>query len=86
MSPLTLEERVQALEKAVAAMQPGDKVSGPSPYSRWWENLPPPLTYVETEEERIYSEAVTKYIRQTGDAPPTDWKPGDPIPEPEHWH
>ena len=39
MSPLTLEERVQALEKAVAAMQPGIKVSGPSPYSRWWENL-----------------------------------------------
>jgi len=24
-----------------------------------------------------------KYIRQTGHLPPPDWKPGDPIPEPD---
>ncbi len=85
MSQLTLEERVQALEQAVAAMQPpGVKIIGPSPYSKWWEKIPP-STFVETDEERAMSEAVTMYIRQTGDAPPLGWKPGDPIPEPEHW-
>jgi hypothetical protein len=89
MSLEQLERDVAELKQQVAGLlaqqQATPKIIGPSPYSRWWEKLPPPLTYVETEEERHFSEAVTKYIRQTGDAPPPDWKPGDPIPEPEHW-
>jgi hypothetical protein len=39
-----------------------------------------------TPEEVRDMEPFRKYIRQTGQFPPTGWKPGDPIPEPdEEW-
>ena len=35
----------------------------------------------ESEEMKAYSQ----YIRKTGQLPPDDWKPGDPIPDPDWW-
>ena len=81
-------EETQVLDKeaelAEIRARLGLSPGSPDPRSRWWENLPPPLPRDTPEEEALH-EARGKYIRQTGDLPPIDWKPGDPIPEPEHW-
>ena len=76
-----LQRQVDELEHSRKSnwLSPGS----PDPRSRWWENLPPPLP-PESPEEEAERAAVTKYIRQTGDCPPADWKLGDPIPEPEY--
>lgn len=76
-----LDEEAELAEiRGRLGLSPGS----PDPRSRWWENLPPPIPGDTPENEAIY-EARGKYIRQTGDLPPIDWVPGDPIPEPEHW-
>ena len=76
MSELTLEARVAAVEAAVANLQ---------------RQLPPLAKkdilsiagsmkdYPEFEDVLAYG----RYIRRTGQLPPQDWKPGDPIPEHE---
>jgi hypothetical protein len=85
MSMEQMEARLAAIEGRLAGMD--EKltrlVAGPDPKSRWWEALSslPPLP-----PPTAYDEAVAKYIRQTGDCPPKDWKPGDPIPEPDWWN
>jgi hypothetical protein len=53
----------------------------PDPKSRWWELLPAALPAEDLRE----LDARAKYFRQTGEYPPPVWKPGDPIPEPDHW-
>jgi hypothetical protein len=75
MAELTLEQRVAALEREVAALkgaQPAvtkgnwvDRLAG------WFANDP------------VHAEMVEygRYFRKTGQEPPPDWKPGDPIPE-----
>jgi hypothetical protein len=82
-----LERDVAELKVQVAgllAQRPALLQSGPDPYSRWWENLGPPLS-----DEAVASLDETapfmRYFRQTGEMPPPGWKPGDPIPEPDHW-
>ena len=64
---------------AIAALR-----AGPDPYSRWWENLGPPLSD-EAASALDDAEPYTRYFRQTGEWPPPGWNPGDPIPEPDHW-
>ena len=85
MTTEQLEQRVAALERAMSDVrQKVDLlVGGPDPKSRWWERLPP-----LPEELRETFDAMTaygQYFRRTGQSPPPDWKPGDPIPEPDFW-
>jgi hypothetical protein len=86
MAEVTLEDRLARIEQKLADVERkvDTLVGGPSPNSRWWENLGPPMT---EEERREWDEAAPRraYIRQTGQCPPPDWKPGDPIPEPDWW-
>lgn len=86
MSNDRIEERLATIERTLAEVNQKltALVGGPSPTSRWWENLPPPMTddqLRENEAEAPYRE----YIRMTGDCPPKSWRPGDPIPEPDYW-
>ena len=76
MATSSLEERLTALEKAVTELQkqqPSKKA--------WWDVQRPQLT---PEQLKMAEEvdAYGQYWRKTGQMPPDDWKPGDPIPEP----
>ena len=81
-----LEQRLKGIEAAVTDIR--DKldqlISGPNPKSRWWEQLGPPLS---DDAAGLLDELAprARYFRQTGEWPPPEWNPGDPIPEPEHW-
>lgn len=86
MSADQLEVRLTAIETTLAQVlaQVNQLVAGPDPKSRWWER---PTSVAPEEVGRMLDEMApyTQYIRQTGDVPPPNWKPGDPIPEPDHW-
>lgn len=73
----TLEERVCELEKIVSRLQ-GQSHNGARTSFK-------PMTQDESmrfEEAMAYG----RYYRQTGRDAPSNWKPGDPIPEPdEEW-
>jgi glucan phosphorylase len=85
MSNEQLEQRLAAVEKAVAEMQQKiDALTNGATQKRWQPPVLPPLPPMTPEEAERF-EAVRQYIRKTGDAPPPDWKPGDPIPDPEWW-
>lgn len=81
-----VENRFAVIEAELAdfrtrlALLPGS----PDPKSRWWENVKSALPALGSDEQAEY-DARAKYFRQTGDWPPSEWNPGDPIPEPEHW-
>ena len=85
MSIEQLEQRLTAVERSVAELnrQVTAFSGGPSPTSKWWEKVPP----MTEEEQKAFDEAAPyrEYIRMTGDSPPPGWRPGDPIPEPDHW-
>jgi hypothetical protein len=81
MAELTLEQRVAALEVAVAELQ--RKLTGDTKHGNWWERFPP-LT-AEQREAHEEAAAYGRYFRRTGRLPPDDWKPGDAIPEPPEW-
>lgn len=79
MAEPTLEERVAALEHAVAELkqkQPAATLAN----GKWWEQVGPAFNNDPVFEEML---AYGRYFRKTGQEPPPDWKPGDPIPEPE---
>lgn len=78
MAELTLEERVAALEQKVAALA-GQNAAPPTD-PRWWE-----ARAGWFKNDPVYDEmmAYGRYFRVTGREPPPDWKPGDPIPEPD---
>jgi hypothetical protein len=85
MAESTLEARVAELERQVAEMRRhlSDGVIGPDPRSKWWERLRPlSAEAIQAMEEMA---PYQQYFRQTGQDPPPDWRPGDPIPEPDHW-
>jgi hypothetical protein len=87
MSLEQLEKGVAELKAQMAgllAQRPAALQYGPDPHSRWWENLGPPLSD-EAASALDETEPYTRYFRQTGEWPPAGWKPGDPIPEPDHW-
>ena len=73
-----LEQRVAALERIVADLQ--QKVAA-GPPGKWWEQVGRPLS---PEQREAFDQAAEygRYFRKTGQMPPEDWKPGDPIPEP----
>lgn len=80
MAELTLEQRVAALEQTVASMQkqlPQSPASG-----KWWEQIGGPM---RPELREAFDRMVEygRYFRKTGREAPSDWKPGDPIPEPD---
>lgn len=53
------------------------------PDPKWWETIGRDRT---PEELQTFDEAMAygRYFRITGKDPPPDWKPGDPIPEPDY--
>lgn len=77
MTERTLEERVEALERALAELQ----ARLPAPKKNWWEGIGRTMT---PEDREAFEEAAAygRYYRKTGREAPPDWKPGDPIPEP----
>ncbi|MBL8866083.1 MAG: hypothetical protein JNK93_11040 [Planctomycetia bacterium] len=81
MENLTLEQRVEALERAILELKMGPA----KPHSNWWETNREPLT---PEQLEAFDDMVAygQYFRKTGKEAPTGWKRGDPIPEPdEEW-
>ena len=84
MSEQTLEARVTALEKALGDLQEriAAQDTAQMPFKRWWERERAPMT---DEDQRAWFEASEygRYFRRTGHEAPPDWKPGDPIPEPD---
>jgi hypothetical protein len=76
MSQATLEDRVAALEAEVAELKRASKP---------WKFLETPRKPPTPEEEQVMleAEAYGRYWRKTGKEAPDDWKPGDPIPEPD---
>ena len=79
MTESTLEARVAAVEKSLAQVQ--QQLRQPAaPAAKGILSIAGTMTdYPEFDELMAHG----KYIRQTGRLPPPDWKPGDPIPEPE---
>ncbi len=86
MSIEILEDRLAAVESAICEIRNELKQSNsiPDAKSRWWETR---STFASDEVGRMLDELepYSHYIRQTGESPPPGWKPGDPIPEPDHW-
>ena len=79
MAEPTLEQRVAALEQTVADLQ--QKLgANPPANGKWWEQVGPPFHNDPVFEEML---AYGRYFRKTGREAPPDWKPGDPIPEPD---
>ena len=77
MSTEQLEQRMAAVEKALAEMQ--QKIDALANGAVWpWKPSTP-------EEEEEYLRASAQYYHKLGKEPPPDWKPGDPIPDPEWW-
>ena len=85
MSIEQLEQRLTLVEQRLAAIERGERavpVSGPDPKSRWWEKIEPlPEELTEAFNDMV---AYGRYFRKTGKDAPPDWRPGDPIPEPEY--
>jgi hypothetical protein len=75
MAELTLEQRVAVLEQTVAELKARNLPAG----TRWWEQIGVPFNNDPVFEEML---AYGRYFRKTGQIPPDNWNPGDPIPEP----
>lgn len=80
MAEQTLEERLAALEQKMTRVESALPVAPPA-RTKWWE-LPGPPPSPELLEAMTEAEAYGRYFRKTGREAPPDWKPGDPIPEP----
>ena len=83
MSTEQLEQRVAAIEKTLADIQQqvAALVNGGQP-KKWQPPGPRPMT-PEDEEAFQYMVEFGRYYRKAGKEPPPDWKPGDPIPDPD---
>jgi hypothetical protein len=76
-----LEKEVKELRLAVAELQ--SRVSVPVPEKPGILSILGSMKDIEGFDEMI---AYGRYYRMTGQDPPDDWKPGDPIPEAsEEW-
>ena len=77
MAELTLEERVAALERDVEKLK-----ATPHAAANWWEQVGGSM---RPELQEAFDRMVEygRYFRKTGREAPPDWKPGDPIPEPD---
>lgn len=81
MAEPTLEERVAALEQAVAELKQKQPAAAPV-NGKWWEQAGGPM---RPELREVFDRMVEygRYFRKTGREAPPEWKPGDPIPEPD---
>ena len=77
MSASTLEERVARVEETLAEMQ--KQLSARQATLGILSIAGTMSDYPEFDELTAHG----KYLRKTGQLPPRDWKPGDPIPEPD---
>lgn len=77
MAEPTLEQRVAALEQEVAGL----KSHSPGAKKQNWMSA----VLGQFQNDPVFEEmlAYGRYFRTTGCEPPPDWKPGDPIPEPD---
>jgi hypothetical protein len=75
MSMEQLEREVIELKAKVAELT--------AKQTKPWSLLP--AAGLGSDEEIAEMQPYTDYFRQTGDLAPPFWKPGDPIPEPDHW-
>jgi hypothetical protein len=81
MAEPTLEERVAALEQAVAELKQKQPPAAPA-NGKWWEQVGGPMRPDLSEAfDRMVEYG--RYFRKTGREAPPEWKPGDPIPEPD---
>jgi hypothetical protein len=83
MSTEQLEQRLAAIEKTLAELQQRvEALVNAAPPKVWPPPAPPPMT---PEQEQAFKDAMAygRYYRQTGKDPPPDWKPWDPIPDPD---
>ena len=79
MSEATLEARVASVERTLAELQRQVSHAARTP-SKGILSIAGTMTdYPEFDELTAHG----KYIRKTGQLPPSEWKPGDPIPEPD---
>lgn len=80
MSQQTVEERLTALEEKMARVESALPAAPPA-QDRWWER--PEFAF---GDDPVFAAMVAygRYWRITGQDPPPDWKPGDPIPEPNY--
>jgi hypothetical protein len=90
MSTDHLEQRLAAVEQALADVrQQVDAIAICGSQKKWQPpTLPlPPLPPPTPDEQQVLDDVAARmrYFRQTGYEPPPEWKPGDPIPEPEWW-
>ena len=80
MAESTLEARLTAVEKSLVEIQ--RQLVNPPAHSAPKGILSIAGTMADYPEfDELMAHA--KYIRQTGQLPPPDWKPGDPILEPD---
>jgi hypothetical protein len=78
MAVSTLEERLAAVESELANIR-SQLASGPVSTKSILSIAGSMSNFPEFDELMEHS----KYVRRTGQLPPPDWRPGDPIPEPE---
>jgi hypothetical protein len=80
VSAQTLEERVAALEQKMERVESALPTAPPA-QDRWWEKVGPSFG-----DDPVFAAmlAYGRYFRITGQDPPPNWKPGDPIPEPNY--
>lgn len=71
----TREQRIVGLEEATTELKRKQ-------LAKWWERPPLPPEMLQAHETMT---AYGRYFRKTGQEPPPDWKPGDPIPDPPEW-
>ena len=76
MSQISLEARVERVEKTLMDLQHQISARGSAQGVLALAGTMSDYPEFETVMEHA------KYIRRTGELPPPDWKPGDPIPEP----
>ncbi len=83
MSTAELEQRLAAVEKTVAELRATIAAqSGVTPQAKWWEAIGHSM---DGDDLKAFEDAQAygRYFRRTGKDAPPDWRPGDPIPEPE---
>lgn len=83
MSTEQLEQRLAAVEKTLAEMQKQlAALTNGAQVKPWWEQIGRERT---PEEQQAFDDAMAygRYYRVTGKDPPPDWRPGDPIPDPD---
>ena len=82
MSLEELTAEVASLKLIVAELQRKILDMGGRSESSW---LPHDLCKFADNPDFDEATAYGGYYRVTGRDAPPDWKPGDPIPEPDHW-